>query len=102
MILTGAQYTIRRIFFSQGEEGELEAFDLGKARIPHMAHCFDYLRQGITCSADSTVEPAVDKENGFLGSGFERQCRDFVQLKEWAEEHRAFDAHGFLAEAGHA
>lgn len=101
-MLSGAQYTIRRIFYSQGDGGKLEAFDLGKARMPHMAHRFDQLGRGITDSADSTVESAVDNENGFLGSGFERKCRDFPQLKQWAEEHQAFDAHGVLAEAGHA
>lgn len=66
-----------------------------------MAHCFDYLRQGIMCSADSSIEPAVDTANGFLGAGFPRQCRDFGELRFWAEEHRAFDAHGFLVELDH-
>ena len=80
---------------------DLQAFDLGKDRQPHVAHCFDYLRQGIQCSADSTAEPSIDTMNGFLGAGFPRQCRDFTRLKEWAEKHRAFDAHGFLADMGH-
>ena len=40
-----------------------------------MAHCFDYLRQGLQCSADSTTEPAVDSVKGFLGAGFPRTCR---------------------------
>ena len=66
-----------------------------------MAHCFDYLRQGLQCSADPTLEPAVDDVNGFLGAGFPRSCQDFEELKVWAEEHRAFDAHGFLAEMDH-
>ncbi|KAL9074612.1 MAG: hypothetical protein Q9161_002205 [Pseudevernia consocians] len=92
-------YTVRRAFYSNTtSETELEAFDLGKERKPHVAHCFDYLRQGILCSADSSIEPAVDTVNGFLGSGFPRQCRDFEELKDWAEKHRAFDAHGFLVD----
>ncbi|CAD6588940.1 MAG: hypothetical protein ASARMPREDX12_003543 [Alectoria sarmentosa] len=95
-------YTIRRAFYSDSAtEDGLEAFDLGKERKPHVAHCFDYLRQGILCSADSSIEPAVDTVNGFLGAGFPRQCRDFKELKDWAEEHRAFDAHGFLVEMEH-
>ena len=40
----------------------------------------------------------MDTVNGFLGAGFERQCRDFGELSTWAEEHRAFDARGFLVE----
>lgn len=90
------QYTIRRAFYSTSKSEDLEEFDLGKERKPHVAHCFDYLRQGILCSADSTIEPAVDSVNGFLGGGFPRHCRNFLQLKDWAEEHRAFEAHGFL------
>lgn len=43
----------------------------------------------------------MDTVNGFLGAGFPRQCRDFEELKGWAETHRAFDAHGFLVEMEH-
>lgn len=49
------------------------------------------------CSADSTVEPAENHEDIFLGWGFERQCRNFDDLKDWAEKSRAFEGHGFLA-----
>ena len=66
-----------------------------------MAHCFDYLRQALQCSVDSTTEPTIDAVNDFLGAGFPRKCRDFGSLKDWAKEHRAFDAHGFLAESQH-
>ncbi|KAL2037577.1 hypothetical protein N7G274_009690 [Stereocaulon virgatum] len=93
-------YTIRRAYYSTSE-GDLEDFDFGKERKPHVAHCFDYLRQGISCSADSTIEPAVDTVNGFLGAGFPRQCRDFGELQDWAKDHRVFDAHGFLADMEH-
>lgn len=91
-------YTVRRAYYSDREGEELEDFDLGKERKPHVAHCFDYIRQGILCSADSTIEPAVDTVNGFLGAGFPRSCRNFEELKNWAEDHRAFDAQGFLVE----
>ena len=53
------------------------------------------------CSVDSSIEPAVDTVNGFLGAGFPRQCRDFEELKDWAEDHRALDAYGFLVTMGH-
>ncbi|KAL2045930.1 hypothetical protein ABVK25_011926 [Lepraria finkii] len=94
-------YTVRRALYSKASEGSLEEFDLGKERKPHVAHCFDYLRQGILCSADSSIEPAVDTVDGFLGAGFPRQCRDFEELKDWAEDHRALDAHGLLVTMGH-
>ncbi|PWY80817.1 hypothetical protein BO94DRAFT_470824 [Aspergillus sclerotioniger CBS 115572] len=94
-------YILRRAYYARSDENDLEGFDFGKNRSIHVPHCFDYLRQGITCSADTTVEPAVDEENGFLGSGFPRQCVDFEALKEYVEERRIFNATGFLAVGYH-
>lgn len=88
-------YSLRRAYYSEGDE--LEAFDFGQERPPHIAHCFDYLQQGLTCSADTTVEPAVDKVHGFIGSGLKRQCADFEALKQFVEDRRVFNASGFLA-----
>ena len=87
---------MRRAYYSGADDGDLENFDLGKERRPHIVHCFDYLRQSLLCSADSSIEPGVDTVNGFLGSGFQRQCRNFGELRKWAEERRAFEAQGFL------
>ncbi|ROW00562.1 hypothetical protein VSDG_03393 [Cytospora chrysosperma] len=88
-------YTLRRAYYSGGDE--LEEFDLGKDRATHVAHCFDYLQQGLTCSADTTIEPAIDEKHGFLGSDLQRQCRNFDVLKTFVEERRVFNASGFLA-----
>ncbi|KAI1079498.1 hypothetical protein F5B20DRAFT_543764 [Whalleya microplaca] len=96
-------YILRRAYYSQSDD--LQEFDFGKNRTVHAAHCFDYLLQSLTCSADSTVEPAIGREHEFLGSGFQRQCRDFNTLKKFVEEWRVFNASGFLAlglDHGHA
>ena len=77
---------------------ELEDFDFGIDRAPHASHCFEYLRQALMCSADSSIEPAGKRIEGFLGWGFQRQCRDYGGLMDWAEKWRAFDGHGFIAE----
>ncbi|KAI0546957.1 hypothetical protein F4679DRAFT_555928 [Xylaria curta] len=88
-------YVLRRAYYSQSIE--LEAFDFGKNRSHHASHCFDYLKQTITCASDSTVEPKEDDPNSFLGSGFPRQCRDFEAVKDYVEKWRVFNATGFLA-----
>ncbi|KAI0814415.1 hypothetical protein GGR55DRAFT_431522 [Xylaria sp. FL0064] len=88
-------YVLRRAYYSHS--AELQEFDFGKNRTIHAAHCFDYLEQSITCAADSTVEPGEDDPNGFLGSGFSRQCRDFEAVKTYVEKWRVFNATGFLA-----
>lgn len=90
------QYTLRRAYYSISEPHELEDFDFGINRTLHTSHCFEYLRQSLMCSADSSIEPAA-RVDGFLGWGFQRQCRNFVELKSWAENSRAFEGHGFLA-----
>ncbi|KAI2696433.1 hypothetical protein CBS147332_9000 [Penicillium roqueforti] len=88
-------YLLRRAYYTTTPE--LQRFDFDRNRSVHVAHCFDYLAQAITCSADSTLEPAVDKEHGFLGGGFARRCWDFEYLKSVVESRRAFNASGFLA-----
>ncbi|KAL4794450.1 hypothetical protein BDV19DRAFT_365046 [Aspergillus venezuelensis] len=88
-------YLLRRAYYSESDQKE--RFDFNRNRTVHVAHCFDYLAQTMVCSADSTLEPAVDSEHGFLGSGFQRRCWDFEALKEIVQEKRVFDAEGFLA-----
>ncbi|KAL4811798.1 hypothetical protein BDW67DRAFT_171274 [Aspergillus spinulosporus] len=70
-----------------------DVFDLGLERELHVGHCFDYLRQSLTCTIDSTVEPA---KNLFEDPtwGFDRQCRDYDEVKKWAETYRAFNVSG--------
>jgi len=87
-------YTLRRIYYSTGDD--LQDFDFGINREEHAEHCFEYLRQSIQCSADSTLEPAGHVE-GFLGWGFKRECKDMGYLMGWAEKWRAFDGLGFIA-----
>lgn len=63
----------------------------------HFSHCLDYLRESIMCSADTTLEPFKGKfdagggGNGVDGTGSVHQCRDFVQVYEWAERFRYND-----------
>jgi hypothetical protein len=52
----------------------------------HAAHCFNYLRQGIMCSADTTLEGKTDAGPG---EGSEHECTDYDALLKWANEHSA-------------
>jgi hypothetical protein len=53
----------------------------------HSAHCFNYIRQGITCNADVTLEGHTDAGPG---EGSEHECVDYDALLEWANEHAAY------------
>ncbi|KAJ4356721.1 uncharacterized protein N0V89_004757 [Didymosphaeria variabile] len=60
----------------------------------HTAHCFHYLRQGILCAADTTLEPGgvgSKKENGEISHPETKTvhtCRDWRQVHDWlGSEH---------------
>ncbi|KAJ3474802.1 hypothetical protein NLG97_g9688 [Lecanicillium saksenae] len=61
----------------------------------HMRHCFDYIRQGLMCASDTSLEPVDPKLGGVTGWGNERVCRDYQQVVAWAEDHRVSDLRGF-------
>ncbi|KAI0011124.1 hypothetical protein F4779DRAFT_255987 [Xylariaceae sp. FL0662B] len=61
----------------------------------HMRHCFDYLRQSLTCAADATLEPVDPVLGGVTGWGNPRICRDYSELVAWAEKYRVNNLRGF-------
>lgn len=69
--------------FQQGYGG----IELDEEVAHHSAHCFNYLRQGIMCSADTTLEGKTDAGPG---EGSEHECTDYDALLEWANTHSAY------------
>ncbi|KAF2727072.1 hypothetical protein EJ04DRAFT_557622 [Polyplosphaeria fusca] len=70
-----------------------EHYQQGYALIPlseevahHSAHCFSYLRQGITCNADTTLEGKTDAGPG---EGSVHECVDYDAVLDWANGHSA-------------
>lgn len=61
----------------------------------HIRHCLDYLRQTLMCAADATLEPVEADLGGVTGWGVQRNCRNYSDLRAWAEERRASNAVGF-------
>ena len=55
----------------------------------HLEHCLDYIRQGLMCSADTTIEWPVFVKGGFgsdgpiTGEGIAHQCRDWNAVREF-------------------
>lgn len=52
----------------------------------HIRHCFEYLRQSLICLADSNMEEMNYTTQGVSGWETERTCRNFEQLKSWADD----------------
>lgn len=81
----------------------------------HVAHCFDYVRQGIMCAGDLTIESAKEFPEKWLegisedlirekygdqkpvlvdGWGIKHQCRSYDKAKDWAFRNRVPDDAG--------
>lgn len=55
----------------------------------HYAHCFDYLRQGIQCSGDVSLE-FVSKNTGLAvvdGLEYPHECKSWDAIWDYAREH---------------
>ncbi|TFK69892.1 hypothetical protein BDN72DRAFT_839799 [Pluteus cervinus] len=59
----------------------------------HIAHCFQYLRQGILCAADTTLEwggPGRELSSGEIvatGDNIVHKCRDWKQVYDYMENN---------------
>lgn len=67
----------------------------------HLKHCFDYLRQGIMCAGDTTLEWSArasngTKLNGVDGWGITHECVNYELLKEWTDRNRGSDGFGIV------
>lgn len=54
----------------------------------HSAHCFNYIRQGINCAGDTTLE---GKTGDGPGEGSVHECVDYEVLLKWANDHKAME-----------
>ncbi|KAK0615232.1 hypothetical protein B0T17DRAFT_646931 [Bombardia bombarda] len=69
-----------------------KAGNLDDVNVNHLTHCWDYLRQGIMCSADTSLEwIQYPRESGSTGWGYQHTCKDFGAIFSWAEENRMTD-----------
>jgi hypothetical protein len=68
---------------------------LGDDGSGHTEHCFHYLRQGILCAADTTLEPGgptmllANGDQIATGENVTHTCRDWRQVYDWMEENHS-------------
>ncbi|KAK0799518.1 hypothetical protein LTR91_012797 [Friedmanniomyces endolithicus] len=68
----------------------------------HIHHCIDYIRKGILCAGDTSLEWSTAIRHGnhtryiTSGDGSQHQCRDWTVLKAFMESQRATDAHSAI------
>jgi len=74
------------------------AFETKKLDNEHLGHCLDYLRQGVMCAGDMTLEPLLrlgtEEVQVVNGWGVEHRCRSFESMKGFAERHRYLNTAG--------
>lgn len=79
--------------------------DHDKHGVEHLPHCFDYLRQAIMCSGDTSLEEAIvvpGLQSGGLptrnvdGWGVTHLCRNWEALWEFATNHRYRNSSGII------
>ncbi|KAH8811326.1 hypothetical protein F5884DRAFT_781778 [Xylogone sp. PMI_703] len=64
---------------------------LEEQKVDHRAHCVEYLRQSILCSADTTLEGETGSWTKSTGWGQTHSCVDFDALTEMANERAIWD-----------
>lgn len=62
----------------------------GERNDDHAAHCFEYLRNQILCSADMTLEGSKSTLDS-TGNGQAHMCRDRSEAIAWIEARRLDD-----------
>ena len=70
-------------------EPPLEYDEETGARIamPHVRHCFDYLRRGLMCSVDTNLEVLDHETHQTNGWGQPKICRDYDGVFNFAERY---------------
>ena len=55
----------------------------------HLAHCFDYLRQGIQCSADMSLEFVSENTGLAVVDGFNHphECKNWNEIWKYAKRY---------------
>jgi len=70
---------------------------------PPAANMLQYIRQGVLCAGDTTLDYADDKtfaldgsvtRYGFTGANSTHQCRDWDTIRAFAENHRSNEMTG--------
>ena len=76
-------------FALDGHVDEASREKLLKPQMRHMDHCFDYLRQGIMCAGDTTLEWPKEGSKGVVdGWGVTHQCRNWDDIVKFVEGHQ--------------
>jgi hypothetical protein len=95
VLTIGYQYTVRRAYYAAHAAYVGQKFNRAGVREPdHIGHCLDYLQQSLVCNADIGIEPFY--AGHYPDVMFGRQCRDFGEIRAWAEEWRAVNGSGFI------
>ncbi|KAI1781370.1 hypothetical protein F4818DRAFT_35760 [Hypoxylon cercidicola] len=93
---------IRDVFWANRDSKTVEDVE-----VKHVNHCFDYIRQGIMCAGDMSIEGAakmtegesnVDRVNGYGGR---HECKNYQLSRDWMDKHVPGKWNSHLHGTGH-
>lgn len=77
---------LRQVYWQYRDGAEVD-----EAAVQEVSHCFDYLRQAVSCYGDTTLEmPLLKADDGSVTTatyGGPRLCRDFDAIYSFTEAH---------------
>ncbi|KAJ7187311.1 hypothetical protein C8R46DRAFT_287819 [Mycena filopes] len=76
-----------RFAYVAARDGLFRSAEARRGAFGHVNHCFDLLRQGVLCRADTTLT-RVGAEGE--GGATTRRCRDWAQVRAFVDENHAF------------
>ncbi|WQF84092.1 Putative mycotoxin biosynthesis protein UstYa [Colletotrichum destructivum] len=79
--------------FIHARDGHVE-----RVNVAHLSECWDYLRQGIMCAGDTTLEWKQANASGSEFWGYQHNCKDYALLFMFAEQYRATEDHSLRGE----
>lgn len=89
-------YVRRRLYqiILKLQDGRASEIDLSyEDQVEHLPHCLDYIRQGIMCAGDTSLEGAIKSDLGtvIFGIGSQHVCKDFKAIYDFTAQHADFD-----------
>lgn len=92
------QFAVRRNYYrllshvssNTGIQDDVEVERIGNRG----GHCFEYLRNGLICNADLTLEPYIPQERSAKIWDLDHRCVNFEDVSKWATLVRSSDREG--------
>ena len=82
-----------RFSYTMARDGLVTDPEILKKKLGHDNHCFQFIRQSISCKADNSLVPIMQRNSSMslaaMGFGNTRRCRNWEQVRRFVVENHA-------------